>query len=57
MIEVEVCRDRHSLFAGDKNMSHFPFRGSPGTQVSFICQQHITINTKTSRTIQLKTRC
>lgn len=33
MIET-VVRDRRSSIVGEKNMSHFPFRGSPNIQVS-----------------------
>lgn len=36
MIET-INRERRSIFAGDKIMSHFPFRGSPPSNNTQVC--------------------
>lgn len=54
MIET-VSRDiRRTIFIGEKNMSHFPFRGSPSnTQVSlFHVQSFLVIKNLSSSKLQ-----
>lgn len=50
MIETVTSSERRSSIpGGEKTMSHFPFRGSPTTQVSEIPVQKYTLRTTMSR--------
>lgn len=50
MIET-ISRERRSLFAGDKIMSHFPFRGSPPSNNTQVCDFTIFIDFTSTKQI------